>query len=180
MEAYESYLQTEPSAERRAQVQQRIEQLKAELALRPAPAPNESEPPAAAALPAPSPGPRQQAQDVATEEPSRWRTVPWVLVGSGGALLAAALTVGLIARSGHQQADQEAVQAEAVTLQQAAERKALVANLLAGAGGALAVAGGAWLVFGGRRESGKRAARGHDFAWSLHLRPSGLAGVLTY
>lgn len=175
LEAYEAYLRTEPAAERRAAIEERIEVLRTELELsapETKPASEGSETPSVKSPEAPSRASEQQ-QAPPHEQATRPRPiVPWALVGAGGAVLGGALTLGLIARSGHRQAEQESVQSEAVKLQRSAERRALVANLLAGAGGALAIAGGVWLVLGKRREASKRRGSSDDLAWQVHVGPS--------
>jgi len=178
VEAYEAYLRAEPESAKRDEVQGRLDQLKADSALSPAPA--AGEPSASAPEGTQAAYDEAQAPSPPTEARSPGRTVPWILVGSGGGLLGAALTVGILARAGHQEAKQESVQVEAAKLQSAAERKALVANLLAGAGGALLIAGGAWLIFGGRSESGKRGGRNGELAWWVHLGASNVDWTLSF
>jgi len=175
LKAYETYLQSEPPSARTEEVSQRMDQLYRETA----PWPEENgegstrDPPRATSQTVP------QEPASAEEAPSR-RTVPWILVGSGTGFLATALTVGILAGAQHRQAERESVQTEATQLQDGAERKALAANLMAGAGGALLIVGGAWLLFGGSEESGKQAARKANLAWSVRLGVSSLDCALKF
>jgi tetratricopeptide (TPR) repeat protein len=176
VEAYEGFLHAEPATGRRAQIEERIERLKAQIPDEPPPpvvSPMTTDPSEDATQPA-SPATEATSTVAPTdaEPPSRGgppRIIPWSLLGAGVALLGTAATVGIIARREHRSADEEPVQAEAAKLQHAAERKALTANVLLGAGGALAVAGGTWLLFTRNRDAGKRSRRGAARAVSLRV-----------
>jgi tetratricopeptide (TPR) repeat protein len=178
-EAYEAYLLADPSTDRVADVQRRIDQLRAQLSQQPAPAETPVPVHGAGETQAPATAPAEPEESAAAGVRRR-RIVPWVLVGAGGAVLGTALAVGLMARAQQRDAETEPSQAEALELQRAAESKALTANLLAGAGGALVLAGGAWLLFGGRHDSGSRARGPSGRAWLMHVGPAGFDCTFKY
>ncbi len=92
--------------------------------------------------------------------PRRFGVLPWVVAGTGGVLLGAAIGLELARRSEESDAADAVTQIELKQHLEAIERRQLEARVLAGVGGALLVTGGALLLFNDRREQPMRVGFG--------------------
>ncbi|MBS2013425.1 MAG: tetratricopeptide repeat protein [Deltaproteobacteria bacterium] len=139
-DAYEQYLREDPRAADRRAIEGRIATLRGQAAelerARAAPAPPRA---------SQSDGARAAAPVGPEKEPESPSVVPWVLLGTGLAVLGGGLVVGAAASSKHDAAVAEAKQAAAADLQSSAETLATASTITIIAGGVIAAAGLAWL-----------------------------------
>lgn len=140
-DAYEQYLREDPRAADRRAIEGRIATLRGQAA--------ELERARAAQAPSRASSPSDGAWSVEParpeKEPESPSVVPWVVVGTGLAVLGGGLVVGAVASSKHDAAVAEARQAAAADLQSSAETLATASTITIVAGGVITAAGLAWL-----------------------------------
>ena len=120
--AYEQYLRAKPDAKDRAMVEKKIEALWAA---------KDPEPPVVV--------------DTVLEPPERKIAIaPWLIVGSGAAVLLVGASLGAVARDGARNAEIEPVHADAIAAHERAERFAVGANVAYGLSAALLAGGAVW------------------------------------
>lgn len=103
-----------------------------------------------ARLPPTTPKPAEPVPIDAPTPARRWDPWPWVVTGSGVALLGAGVAFVVIARDQHDRAAADPVQESAARSQDAAETKMTVGNIFLVAGGVVAASGVVWLALGAR------------------------------
>jgi len=153
VDAYERYLEAAPNAKDADAVTARVGRLRERVAEEQAEA--EDDPP-------PEPPPpvvQSEPPTPAVERSPGARAAPWIVLGVGGATAATGLALALVASSKNRDARDEPVQSKAVSLDDDAQRFALVGNITMAVGGALAIAGLTWgLVRLGREKKRRRVA----------------------
>jgi tetratricopeptide (TPR) repeat protein len=158
IDAYERYLHVATHVDDRGAIERRIETLKAQLA----PPPVVITPPPPPVIVPPPPPPAEEL-DVGA-------TAGWVVIGTGGALLATGAVFGWRASSNHDAAVNEPVQATAADLQDTAEQDATLANVMLAVGGAIVIGGGIYELLHQRAQhDGPRVAvtpRGISLGWA--------------
>lgn len=140
VEAYRDYIAADPTADDRPAIERRIQNIEAQIREREDLRRKLQEERSKAIEAAPAPG------GVTTEAPEAAETsvVPWVVTGIGAAGLVAGGVLGGLAQSKHGQADDAAIQADAVALDDEARGLARGANIAFIAGGVLAAGGLVW------------------------------------
>jgi tetratricopeptide (TPR) repeat protein len=138
--AYRRYLEALPQAPDRATVEQAIAELDAKARAR-SPIP-------------PAPPPESPLSTRPARPPSK---LPWIVVGTGGALTSAGVVFGFLVARQNRRSDDAASQARAITYAERAERyeKLELVGLIGG--GALLAGGLVWAILD-RRAAGPRSA----------------------
>ncbi len=158
IDAYSRYLEADPKAADRAAIQQRIENLKKQVAANRAlerqaeeerqrrealeATPPPPPPPPPIVPPAPPPTPVAPPPEIERRTVSPW---PWIVLGTGALVAGVAGGVlGAMAGNTHSAAVDEPIQMTAETLAHKADRLALGANIAYGTGSAIALGGLIW------------------------------------
>jgi tetratricopeptide (TPR) repeat protein len=141
---YERYLATATTIDDRGAIERRVATLKAQRAA------------AQTVTTEPTP-PTSPPIDTSpsTEPTSGPRKLPWIIAGGGALVAGTGVVFGFMAKSKHDAAVDEPVQAEAERLQNKAESYATISNVLLIGGGAIAIGGIVWGVIE-LRKSGHR------------------------
>ncbi len=148
VEAYARYVVADPEAKDRRAVETRIENLRAEIAEKTElERQRDEEATKRAEL-------EQRARLAVREHPSEAPRatgpgpVPWIVAGSGVAVLAAGGVLGALALARHQAAESEPVNARASDLLSSSRRFETAANIAYAIGGAALAGGFLWALFG--------------------------------
>jgi len=155
-DAYEKYLNEEPTAGDRKALEGKIVTLRAqaaELAAARKPDEQQLQPPQKEAPPqAPSSTTKRESDPLGT-------IVPWAITGAGAALVGTGLVLGVVANGKHDDAVNERTQAGAVEKQDSAEGLAQAGTITIIAGAILVAAGVSWLVVRATSTSSNAAFR---------------------
>ncbi|HEY3802653.1 MAG TPA: hypothetical protein VGL61_08585 [Kofleriaceae bacterium] len=151
IDAYQQYLADAKDVADRAEIEQRIAALKAQLPAEPAKPP----PPAPVAPPvtvarAPAPMPIDL---VSRPEATSTSPLPWVTIGAGIAIAGTGGAFAYLASHRHDDAVNSPSAASAASLQTQAQHDATAANVLFAVGGAVAIAGIVWEIHDHHRAS---------------------------
>jgi tetratricopeptide (TPR) repeat protein len=147
--SFEQYLREDPNAPDKKAIEARIATLRRQIAEHDTPDPTPIPPAPPAPLrpppePPPPPPPPQPAPEAPAPDPLR--TLPWIVAGAGVVTLGVGVGFAVLAKSRHDTASADQVQASAYDAQNDAQRFATIANVAFIAGGALTVGGVAWLI----------------------------------
>ena len=146
-DAYRQYLQAAPQTPQRARILRRIRVLERDHAA-------ES---AARREPPPVVVPRKSAMDrqqkfAKLPPTAKRRVLPWIVMGTGLAAIAAGGAVGIVALNKSKQAEAEPEQVLATQMKSEADRLATTANILFIGGGLLTASGFVWGLLGQNNE----------------------------
>jgi tetratricopeptide (TPR) repeat protein len=154
VEKYEAYLAATKNAPDREAVKRRIEALREQVRVLENARLAAVAPPPAAPAPGPAPAPAPPTEDGPAASP--W---PWVLAGSGGAVLTTGAIFGALALSTHDEAVASPSGEEAMDLEATASTFSTAATVMLVAGAAMAVGGVVWGSVDVVRANGRHAHR---------------------
>ncbi len=200
--AYEQYLKDAKQIDDRPAIERRVATLKAQIdkdaklrqeqlaAQQAAQQPHDTKPP-----PEPEPPPEPKPPEPVVDEPlpphpmtpppgeddrsAVSRIGPWVTLGTGAALVATGVVLGISAQQNHSDATTAGNQQRAASLQDSAQTDATIANVMFVVGGAAMIGGAVWEYLewqSGKRRDAEREKPGAH----LRVSPTGAAFAWTW
>lgn len=147
IEAYEKFLAQDPKTNDRGSIEQRLTTLRRQredrIAAQKAREAEQSKANSAPAKQPPPPAAVPPPREEPKPEPKR-SVLPYVVAGTGVALIGVGAVTGILAKSGESDANAEPIHARAVDERDSAESMATVSTITFIAGGALLVVGAGW------------------------------------
>ncbi len=158
IEQYERYLNADTQIADRGAIERRVATLRAQVERTRGPTPTHAGPPPPPMSDIRTPPPPRVSSpprgDAASPRAGAGR-LPWVIAGTGGAVVGVGAVFGYLSQARHDDAVAAPIQADAARLQDRAHTFATVANVAFAVGGVAAVAGVAWGLYA-RRHDGAR------------------------